>query len=398
MSRTPLLAVLLVTGFFAYITGVRLAFVVVYAIALVVAAAALWSWWAARHLRLARTTPAGPFVAGASFAERFRLENGSRLPLTVVEVRDRSRLAAYRPGRACSLGPRAVATWETEGRFAVRGRHQLGPTEAWLSDPFGLFPRAVRLETMTPVLVYPRLHPIGAAWARGARTGRDAPRGTRPDDRPPSVAGIREHDRADGMSRIHWLESARRGRLISRLFDADEGSDLLIALDCAQGIHAGLAPDHSFEVAVSLAGSVAQAAIRQGRSVELIANDRHATRVAAGRGAAHEARLMEWLALAADDGRSGLGALLQRHLPAWRGRGPLVVVTGARDPGWVEAVAAHSASGERPLAIYVDPATFGSRRPALTVPARWRLIVDLWLVHRGDDLDAVGEDGSRAVG
>ncbi|HVA21210.1 MAG TPA: DUF58 domain-containing protein [Candidatus Micrarchaeia archaeon] len=398
MSRAPLLAVLLVTGFFAYINGVRLAFVVVYAIALLVVVAAGWSWWAAGHVRLTRTTPPGPFVAGSRFEERLRIENRSALPLALVEVRDRSRLTGYEPGRAFSLRPHQVLAFSTEGTFRVRGRHQLGPTELRLADPFGLFPRTVRLPTMTPVLVYPRLHALTAPWSPGARTGRDAPRGTRPNDRPPSVAGIREHDPADGMSRIHWLESARRGRLISRLFDADEGADLLIALDCQAGVHAGEAPERSFEYAVSLAGSVAQLALRQGRTVELVANDRALSHLVPGRGTAHEVRLLEWLALASDDGRLGLGPLLARHLPGWRGRGPLVVVTGARDPGWVEAIAAHSRSGDRPLAIYVDPATFGGWRPPLRVPARWRLVVDLWLVHRGDDLDALGEGGSRAAG
>ncbi|HUY97903.1 MAG TPA: DUF58 domain-containing protein [Verrucomicrobiae bacterium] len=398
MSRTPVLAVLVVTGFFAYITGVRLAFVVVYATALLLLLAAAWSWWAARHLILTRTSPVGPFVAGASFSETFRVENRSLLPLAAVEVRDRSRLPGYHPGRAMTLGPRGVREWETAGRFALRGRHQLGPTEVHLSDPFGLFPKLVRVETLTPVLVYPPVHPIRALWARTARTGRDAPRGAHPHDRPPSVAGTREHDPGDGLNRIHWLESARRGRLISRLFDADQGTDLLVALDCEAGVHAGALPDTSFEVAVSLVASVVHLAIRQGRQVELVANDRAGSRVAAGAGPAHDQRLREWLALVADDGHTSLATLLTRHLPSWRGRGPVVVVTGAPDLRWVEAVAAHSASGDRPLAIYVDPATFGGPREPLRVPARWRLVVDLWLVHRGDDLATVGEAGARAVG
>ncbi len=398
MTRAPLLAILLVTGFFAYITGVDLAFVVVYAMTAALVTAAAWSWWAGRRVRLTRSSPPGPFVVGERFQEEFRIENRSRLPLGLVELRDRSRLVGYEPGRALTLTPRADVTCRTEGRFAVRGRHQLGPAELRLADPLGLFPRAVRCPTMTPVLVYPRLHELPVPWMRGARSGRDVPRGARPSDRPPTVAGIREHDPGDGLRRIHWLESARRGRLISRRFDADEGSDVLVVLDCQAGVHAGTGADHSFEVAVALAGSVARQALRQGRAVALLANDRRLSRLPAAHGPAHGARLLEWLALATDDGRLELGPLLHRHLPVWRGRGPLVVVTGARDPSWVEAIALHSRSGERPLAIYVDPATFGGWRPPLRVPPRWRLVVDLWLVRRGDDLDQVGTGDRRALG
>ncbi|MHB8555751.1 MAG: DUF58 domain-containing protein [Candidatus Dormibacteria bacterium] len=397
MLRAPLLAVVLVTGFFAYINGVQLAFVVVYAAVFVILLALIWSWSNARGLSFSRQANGDTQMVGETFAQRFTLTNGSRLPISLLEVRDLAGFPGYRASRGLSMGRRGQISWESDVRLLARGRYELGPTEVRLADPFGLFPRTVRFGSQGSVVVYPAVHAIPDLAFSGARAGLDSDRGGRPRDLPPSASGIREHDPSDGINRIHWISTARKGRLMSRTFDAEEGSDLLVALDLRRGLHHGSAPESSLEYAVTMAASVAHGALRHGRAVALLATDRALTSLAAGRGAPQQQLIMETLALAQADGQVSLGEVLARHLPAWRSRGNVVLVTSDPSGEWVEAVAACSQAGHRAVAVYIDALSFAHQPSITPIPAQWRLILDIWAIRQGDDLARLDPIVGRAV-
>ncbi|MHB1525685.1 MAG: DUF58 domain-containing protein [Candidatus Dormibacteria bacterium] len=397
MLRAPLLAVVLVTGFFAYINGVQLAFVVVYAAVFVILLALIWSWSNARGLSFSRQANGDTQMVGETFAQRFTLTNGSRLPISLLEVRDLAGFPGYRASRGLSMGRRGQISWESDVRLLARGRYELGPTEVRLADPFGLFPRTVRFGSQGSVVVYPAVHAIPDLAFSGARAGLDSDRGGRPRDLPPSASGIREHDPSDGINRIHWISTARKGRLMSRTFDAEEGSDLLVALDLRRGLHHGSAPESSLEYAVTMAASVAHGALRHGRAVALLATDRALTSLAAGRGAPQQQLIMETLALAQADGQVSLGQVLARHLPAWRSRGNVVLVTSDPSGEWVEAVAACSQAGHRAVAVYIDALSFAHQPSITPIPAQWRLILDIWAIRQGDDLARLDPIVGRAV-
>jgi len=395
--RASLLAVVVVTGFFAYINGVELAFVVVYAAVLVGLLALLWSWLTARRLSFARQAPGGIQMVGETFAQRFTLGNGSRLPISLLEVRDLAGFPGHQASCGLSLGARQTISWDSEVRLLARGRYQLGPTEVRLADPFGLFPRTARFSAQGSVLVYPAVYPMPDLAFSGARAGLDSDRGGRPRDLPPSASGIREHDPSDGINRIHWISTARKGRLMSRTFDAEEGADLLVVLDLRRGLHHGTAPESSLEYAVTMAASVAQSALRHGRAVALLATDRFVTNIPASRGEAQQEVIMETLALAQADGQAKLAEVLPRHLQAWRSRGNVVLITSDPSGEWVEAIAATSQPGRRAVAVFVDASSFAPQPGAVRIPAQWRLILDIWMVRQGDDLGRLDPIVGRAV-
>ncbi len=397
MLRAPLLAVVLVTGFFAYINGVQLAFVVVYAAVLVILLALIWSWSNARGLSFSRQASGDTQTVGENFVQRFTLTNGSRLPISLLEVRDLAGFPGYRASCGLSMGRRGQISWESDVRLLARGRYELGPTEVRLADPFGLFPRTVRFGSQGSVVVYPAVYPMPDLAFSGARAGLDSDRGGRPRDLPPSASGIREHDPSDGINRIHWISTARKGRLMSRTFDAEEGSDLLVALDLRRGLHHGSAPESSLEYAVTMAASVVHGALRHGRAVALLATDRALTSLGPGRGAPQQQLIMETLALAQADGQVSLGEVLRRHLPAWRSRGNVVVVTSDPSGEWVEAVAACSQAGHRAVAVFIDALSFAHQPSITAIPAQWRLILDIWTVRQGDDLARLDPIVGRAV-
>ena len=386
-TRAPLLAIIIVLAFFAGLTGVRLAYTLAYALLLLLLVAAAWSWRLARRVEIRRESPRGAHMVGEAFTERFTIRNRSMLSLPYCEVRDLTRLPGYAPGRACSLNPGGGVTWTTRGTFTRRGKFAFGPLEVRLGDPFGLFPRTLRFRETGSVTVYPAIHAVdaalGPAWLGGSLS--DLQRG-RALDVPPDISSVREYSPDDGLARIHWLSTARAGRLISRLYETPQSVDLLVLLDLCAGIHHGEAPDSTLEYAVSLAASICHTALSRGQAVGLVANDRAGTAIGPGRGEGQRLRLLEFLAVAQDTGRQPIAGTIGRHGRGWRGQGGLIVITSDRDPSWVEALVEAGPRGRRHLAVFIEPTTFGAPGPALRVAAAWRLALDWWVIRRGDAL------------
>ena len=396
-SRVPLLALLVVLSVFAGITGVRLAYSLAYVLLLLVIVAFVWSRLAGRRLEIRRESPRGHFVVGEGFSERFVVRNHSLLPLPYCELHDHSRIAGYVPGRACALNPGGSVTWTARGAFSQRGRVTFGPLEARFGDPFGLFPRTMTVGAGDPVIVYPAIHAVedvlSPLWLGSSAVEQ---RRGKPVDVAPEVSTVREYDPADGMSRIHWPSTARTGRLMSRVYDTRQSAELLVVLDLSRGIHAGEGPESTLEYAVSLAASICHAGLQRGQAVGLVGNDRDITAIGAGRGDAQRLRILEYLAVATDNGRRSVDQTISRYGRTWRGRGGLIVITSDRNPAWIEALVEAGERGQRHLCVFVDPTSFGGTGPPLRLLASWRLALDWWVVRRGDVLDRVGR--GRAAG
>jgi len=387
-----MIACVAVLAFFAGITGVRLAYTLAYVLVLLLAVAYVWSRLLARKLRVTRESPQGSFMMGEPFEETFTVKNESGLRLPYCEVRDGTKLPGYAPGRAFALAAGGTVTWTARGMFNLRGVHHFGPLEARLGDPFGLFPRRIRVAPENEVVVYPAIHALLHSVPQWSGNGvAEAHRG-QPVDVPPDVSTIRDYAPTDGLSRIHWASTARTGRLISRTFDTGQSADLLIVLDLERGVHAGTGIESSIEYAISITASVLHGAIRRGQAVGLVTNSRNATSFGAGRGEVQRLRLLDFLALATDDGVRSLAETISKYGDGWRGRGGMVVITPNRSSDWVEALVDSATRGQRHLCIFIEPTSFGATGQALRIPASWRLALDWWVVRRGDVLGS----GERA--
>ena len=385
-AKVPLIACVAVLAFFAGITGVHLAYTLAYVLVLLLIGAFIWSRALRRRIRVTRTSPQGTYMVGEPFAETFTAENTSALRLPYCEVRDRSVIDGYAPGRAFSLGGGGSVSWTARGVFRSRGRHHFGPLEARLGDPFGLFPHRVVAGEQTEVLVYPAVFPVPGVVPQWTGSSLSDVRRGRPVDVAPDVSTIRDYQPADGLSRIHWRSTAKTGQLMSRVFDTGQNADIMVILDMQRGIHAGEGAESSLEYAVSLAASICHAGLRRAQAVGIVTNDRLGSAIGAGRGETQRLRILEYLATATDNGFTTLADTVQRHGEGWRGRGAVIVITSNRNPAWVEALVDVSTPGQRHLCVFVEPTSFGAKGPALRVPAAWRLALDWWIVRRGDVL------------
>ncbi len=351
------MAALVVAGALAYMDRMVWIFVLIYSVVLVVALAAAWSWWCGRHLRLIRESEEGPKVVGQQLVERFILQNDSGLPIRSVEVRDHSLAGGARAARVVSLAPRQIVTWEVSRRLSSRGRFPLGPTELRMADPCGLFQRRLRWPSAGMIIVHP---PLVAIPARSLPGAADPQPGRR---------------RPGGRAR---------------------SQDLLILLDLCRFSHRGEGAESTLEYAVTVAASIAQAAAAQGRAVALSASAEPRVRIPAGRGEIHDRNLLDYLAVATAQGRVRFPRLVLDEMTPWQGRGGVVLITADPTQDWVAAAAAAAAPGQRPLAVLLDPAGLSSGG-SVQVPARWRLVLDLWVVRHGDDLARLDTLHGQAV-
>lgn len=343
---TRVLRRLLVVGglgvllFFAYLTAIRLAFMLVYFAVLLIAVSWAWTRLASRGLSVTRDAHEGAYEVGQEFHERLEVVNSSIVGIPWVVVEDRSGIPGYEASRVFSLGGHSVRRWTSRGRFTRRGRYALGPIKVTTGDPFGFFQRTHTATVAAGITVYPRVTDVSEYLPGSNTSSGDARIFGRYSDAPPDALGIREHDPSDGFNRIHWPSTARLGRPMSRSFERYEGADTLVVLDLGLGVHHGQGDASTLEHCVSLAASVAMTALQRGQSIGLRCNDAALTTILAGSGAAHLRQILDFLAIAQASGVNPIRSVL----PSGRsGQQSVVVITPAEPGGWVDQLS----SGDR---------------------------------------------------
>jgi uncharacterized protein (DUF58 family) len=387
IRRILFVAGILVLFFFAYITAIKLAFVILYFALLLTAVSWLWTRLGTAKLAISREAPGGAYEVGEDFVEVLTVSNPAIVSLPWVEVFDASNIPGYDAGRAMSVGRQRERTWRSQGRFISRGRYQMGPTRLVAGDPFGLFQRTVQVPAASSVTVYPRLVDVTRFLPGASHTLGDTIAMGRFVDAPPDASGIREYDPADGFNRIHWPSTARLGRPMSKSFEKYEGSDLIVVLDLRSGVHRGEPPESTLEYAVSLAASLSVLGLGRNQSVGLACNDARRTIFAPARGGKQLRRILDFLSEVDADGGVSLEALLQ-GLASSRGRQSLVVITPSVAGAWIDWLARVGLGGSRSNAVlYLDAGSFGGGAAAApTGPRTLGEQTSWWSVTADDEI------------
>ena len=344
---------------FAFLTAIKLVFVMFYFALLLAVVSWLWTRLGAAGLSLRRDAPHGAYEVGEDFVELLEVSNPAPVALPWVEVIDGAGIPGYNAGRAVSVGRRRTRKWRTHGRFISRGRYRMGPTRLVTGDPFGLFQRTREVAPGASVTVYPRLVDVSRFLPGATHTLGETIAMGHYIDAPPDAFGIREYDPSHGFNRIHWPSTARLGRPMSRSFEKYEGSDLIVVLDLGASVHSGAAPLSTLEYAVSLAASLAMTSLGRSQSVGLACNDARQTIIPPGRGGRQLRQILDFLAEAVADGSVHLATLLQ-GLAVSRGQQSLVVVTPSGAGAWVDWLArVGRAGGGSNVVLHLDAASFG---------------------------------------
>ena len=294
-------------GFAALNTGNNLLYLVLSLMLAFLVLSGVLSESALRGIQVRRRIPAELFdreVArvGLEISNRQR-----RIPAFAVVVEDRvcERGGTERAaGRVFALrvGPGERELRSYRFRPAGRGEVRFEAFQVYTRFPFGLFSKALRIDSAGAALVYPAVDPVGTPPQLGSRSEQ----GERPAGRGAAgseVAGLRDFRPGDPVRRIHWPTSLRREALVVREIRSHQQDEVEVRLRTA-----GQAPGDLFERAVSWAASEVVAFLAAGSRVGLRTDRDHLP----GRdGAPQRARLLAFLARvepeAAPAGGAGAG-------------------------------------------------------------------------------------------
>src|SRR4030066_364678 len=200
-----------------------------------------WSLFSLRGLQFKRSARTLRAQVGQIFEERFEVQNQNRFPRLWLEIRDQTTLPGSDGSRVVTMVMgRQTRSYLARVRLMKRGVFPLGPTTLATGDLFGLFPVELEIAEQDSLLVYPMMVDInGFPNPPGILPGGEALR-RRTHQVTPNAAGIREYNTGDPLNRIHWLSTARRGRLMVKDFELDPLADVWIFIDTSSAVQSSL--------------------------------------------------------------------------------------------------------------------------------------------------------------
>ncbi len=171
-----------------------------------------------------------------------------------------------------ALPPRGEATFTYEVKPLVRGRMTLPPTSVRVLGPLRLGWRALEAGAPHEIRVYPNVMAVGRYQSlirrsrlreMGIATVRQRGQGT-------EFESLREYIPGDDPIKIDWKATARRGKLISRNYQAERSQTIMLCLDAGRMMTTEIDGLSRFDHAVNSALLLAHVALSHGDGVGLV--------------------------------------------------------------------------------------------------------------------------------
>jgi uncharacterized protein (DUF58 family) len=340
----------------------------------------IWSLFSLRRLNFRRSARTLRAQVGQMFEERFEIENGNRFPRLWLEIKDETTLPGSDGSRVLTmLMGKQSRSYVARARLVNRGVFPLGPTRIITGDIFNLFPMEQELPVQDSLLVYPMMVDIkGFPNPAGLLPGGESLR-RRTHQITPNAAGIRDYNTGDPLNRIHWLSTARRGRLIVKEFELDPLADVWVFLDAARDVQASMPVDTSDtqpidfwagtgkvalppsteEYGVSIAASLVRDYLRRGRAVGFVCAGQHLTLVSPDRGGRQLGKILEALALTKAVGELPLRALIETQVKHMVRGSTVVIITPSTSHELALIVDFLIQRGLKPIVVLLVASSFG---------------------------------------
>ncbi|TMD58588.1 MAG: DUF58 domain-containing protein [Chloroflexi bacterium] len=336
-------------------SGVDILFYVAYLLLFLVGATWWWTRSSISSMRVKRDVSQGYVHLGDEIELTYELVNDSRLGKIWLEVYEESNWPEPLPGRVLSIGAFTTKRWKVAVPALRRGRFHLGPVVIRSGDPFGIFSAEHRARYDALVLVYPRVVALPYWQLPGSLLEGNVLTGRRSLQATSMVMGIRDYRPGDAFNHIHWKTSARHRTLQVKEFELDRTADLWIFLDLERRVHSGDGERSTEERAVTIAASVIAKALREHRSVGLVASGRSSGLFSPDRGTKQFSKLMQYLAEVSASGTHTVAETMVETLPRLRRGASALVVTPSLDKEWVKPVLALREAGVRIQSCIVTP-------------------------------------------
>jgi uncharacterized protein (DUF58 family) len=251
-----------------------------------------------KALRVTRLPVPGG-TAGQTLIYEIEIENLTKRPLYQLELtewlppRSLVHVEHQEWARVGRLAPGEVRRLRLQLKCTRRGAFRLGTIGVLCAFPLGIW-RGLRRSTLPmPVLVYPAYRPFSGFDVPGGRQYQ--PGGmilSSHVGESPEFMHTREYREGDNPRHIHWSSWARRGEPVIKVYQEEYFVRVALLLDC----EASAASFASFEAAISLSASVADALARQDAIIDLFAAGEDIHHFQAGSGLGHVTQILEILA------------------------------------------------------------------------------------------------------
>ena len=361
-----------------------------------------WSRVSLRSLALTRETRTDRAQVGQTMDERLTIENRGKLAKLWLEVRDHSTL----PGHASATSQVAHLPagqpyhWRVRTRCTQRGKFTIGPLTLRGGDPFGLFPSQRLIPETSSLVVYPATVDVSSFVVSVGDLPGGAATQRRTHYVTPNASGVREYFWGDSFNRIAWSTTARTGKLMVKEFELDPTTDVWVLVDLQKAVHTVAPPPQpgvpepvdewaisTEEMAITIAASIMQHFVEQGRNVGLIARGQHSEIVNTDRGERQTLKMLEALSVVHADGVTDLQEVLTAESVRFGRNSALVVVTPSADEGWVAGLMPLVYRGIKAVAVIVDAESFGAPRGTYRVVTSLTAAnVPVYIVRRGAEI------------
>lgn len=261
-----------------------------------------------------------------------------------------------------------------------RGVIPVGPATSVRGDPLGLLRRAVPWTEPIPLFVHPRTTALGHL---GAGFLRDLEGQPTADLSPSDIAfhALRDYQPGDDRRFVHWMSTARAGKLMVRQFTDTRRAHLAVVVDGDRRSYRDGAEEVSeeFELAVEIAGSLGVRALTDEHDLTMMVAG-HVVPCASG------ATMLDGLAAAQLRRRGSLVGDVERLNRSASGISLAIIVAGgATTIADLRAAANRFSIDVRTVVVRVDPQGETGFRPLgstlmLTVSSLDELAKLLWAV------------------
>ncbi len=143
---------------------------------------------------------------------------------------------------------------------AHRGVYELGPFFLYGGDPFGFYKCWRKLRVPTELVVLPDPVPIRFRQPPSASMLAQDELETQPlSGESSEFLGVREYVSSDPMKRVHWMSSARHGKLITKQHEMNVASSISVLLISDEAMSQGIGQHSPLEYSIRMIASLAYA-------------------------------------------------------------------------------------------------------------------------------------------
>ena len=174
---------------------------------------------------------------------------------------------------AARIRARSRAELRYDVRPNRRGQYEFGDAHLRWQTRLGLAVRQRRIRMTTPVKVYPNVANL-ARYEMAAQRRRLAGLGlvaTRQRGQGGIFESLREYVPGDDPVDMAWKATARRGRLITRNYEAERSQNILAVLDCGRLMTAQVDELFRLDHAINASLLLAYVAVKQGDHIGMLA-------------------------------------------------------------------------------------------------------------------------------